>query len=70
MIGMSLSYQKHLSTCDPALKPETLLPQLWEHGVRSIELRAVTPTASPVEVLRVANILWDHGFQVTIHSKP
>ena len=70
MIGMSLSYQKLLSTCDPALKPETLLPQLWEHGVRSIELRAVTPTACPVEVLRVANILWDHGFQVTIHSKP
>ena len=70
MIGMSLSYQKLLSTCDPALKPETLLPQLWEHGVRSIELRAVTPTASPVEVLRVANILWDHGFQVTVHSAP
>ena len=68
MIGISLSYPKLLSTNDPALKPATLLPQLWEHGVRSIELRTILPTASPTEALRAANILWDYGFQVTVHS--
>ena len=69
MIGMSLSYQKLLSAKHPELNPETLLPQLWDHGVRSIELRTVSPTACPIETLRAANVFWDYGFQITVHSK-
>ncbi len=68
MIGMSLSYKHLVSTDDPALKPETLFPQLLDHGVRSVELRMVSRTDSPEEVLRVANLLWDYGFQITVHS--
>lgn len=67
MIGMSLSYKKLLSTEDENLKPEMLLPKLWEHGVRSIELRPVFAFENPMEVLRIANLLWDYGFQITIH---
>lgn len=69
MIGMSLSYKKLLHTFDEALKPEVLLPQLRAHGVRSIELRAVSPSDHPDDVLRVADLLWDYGFQITVHAK-
>ena len=68
MIGMSLSYQKLLYTEENELKPEVLLPKLWEKGVRSVELRAVPVGADPDEVLRVADLLWDYGFQITVHS--
>lgn len=68
MIGISLSYKNLLFTDDDCLKPETLLPILWKHGVRSIELRSVPRGASPTEVLRVANILWDYGFKITVHA--
>lgn len=68
MIGMSLSYRKLLENDDALLKPETLLPKLWEHGVRSIELKTISASDSSVDVFRVANLLWDYGFQVTVHS--
>lgn len=70
MIGMSLQYKNLINTDDPAMKPEVLFPKLWEHGVRSVELRGVPPTSSQNEALRVANALWDHGFQITVHSQP
>ena len=69
MIGMSLAYKQLLSAKDPALDPDILLPQLWEHGVRSIELRSISPKACPAEALRVANLLWDCGFQITVHAQ-
>ena len=69
MVGMSLSYQHLLSTDDPALKPGVLLPKLWERGVRSVELRSVSAADNPFDVLRVANLLWDYGFNITVHSK-
>ena len=68
MIGLSLSYKELVSTQNPDLKPELLLPKLWQHGVRSIELRAMSSSACPDEVLRIANLLWDYGFQITLHS--
>ena len=69
MIGMSLAYKQLLSAKDSALDPDILLPQLWEHGVRSIELRSISPKACPAEALRVANLLWDYGFQITVHAQ-
>ena len=65
---MSLSYKNLCATDDELLKPDILLPKLWAHGVRSIELRTVTAGARPIDVLRVANLLWDYGFQITVHS--
>lgn len=69
MIGMSLSYKNLLLAETGELSPEILLPKLWERGVRSIELRAVSPTEPPENVLKVASLLWDHGFCVTVHGK-
>jgi len=69
MIGMSLSYEELCDTCNEKLKPESLLPKLWDKGVRSIELRQVKWNEDPSEVLRVANIIWDYGFQITVHGR-
>ena len=68
MLGMSLSYRNLLSPVDDSLRPDSLLPKLWDRGVRSVELRAVKNTEAPENVLRVANLLWDHGFQISVHS--
>ena len=68
MIGTSLSYRNLLNTEDPLLSADVILPKLWERGVRSIELRAVPIGGAPEDALRVANILWDYGFQITVHS--
>ena len=68
MIGISLRYRNQLSSDDPALSVAALLPKLWEHGVRSIELRGVSANSDPKEVLRTANLLWDQGYHITVHS--
>lgn len=68
MIGMSLPYRSLLNTTDEELKPKILLPKLWDHGVRSIELRALKPNDNASDVLHISNILWDYGFQITVHS--
>jgi len=68
MIGMSLPYKWLLENKNDMSTPAELLPKLWERGVRSIEIRAVSAGGDPVEVLRVASLLWDHGFNVTVHS--
>ena len=47
---------------------EKLLMRLWAHGVRSIELRAVPAGEDPMRVLRAADLLWDYGFNVTVHG--
>ena len=69
MIGMSLSYKKLLYADDDGLKPEILLPKLWAEGVRSVELRAVSPSEPADNVLKVASLLWDYGFSITVHGK-
>lgn len=68
MIGMSLSYKMLLHTKDASLQPDVLLPQLWERGVRSIEIRSLPTDARSADVLRIANLLWDYGFNITVHS--
>jgi sugar phosphate isomerase/epimerase len=69
MLGMSLSYKNLLLPEDEALKPDSLLPKLWDRGVRSVELRAVAPSEPSDNVLKVASLLWDYGFRVTVHGK-
>lgn len=69
MIGLSLSYQWLLTSEGNLPKPQVLLPQLWERGVRSIEIRMVPLCAPASDVLKIANFLWDHGFNITVHSK-
>ncbi len=68
MIGISLPYKKLLSD-DGTLNTKKLLPELREKGARSIELRTVSFDACPEDIRRVAEILWDHGFEITVHSK-
>ena len=64
MIGVSLSYE-FLSKNDGL---GVTLSSLWSRGVRSIELRMVPAGESPEKVLRIANVLWDYGFKITVHS--
>ena len=68
MVGVSLRYRNQLLTDDPTLSVEELLPKLWERGVRSIEIRGLSAGADPVEALRTAELLWDLGFNMTVHS--
>ena len=67
MIGISLPYTWLLGD-EQLPKPEVLLPQLWEKGVRSIELRMIPAGEKPENVRRAADILWDYGFKITIHA--
>lgn len=67
MIGISLPY-KWLCGEEPQMLPENLLSQLYEHGVRSIEMRAVPVGGNSADVLRIANRLWDYGFNITVHA--
>lgn len=69
MIGLSLRYQWLLTSEGDLPTPPILLPQLWERGVRSIEIRMVPLCAPASDVLRIANLLWDYGFNITVHSK-
>ena len=68
MIGTSLSYRSLVHDREGELAPDVLLPKLWAAGVRGVELRAVWSDTDPHEVLSVANLLWDYGFCVTVHS--
>lgn len=67
MIGISLPYIWLLGD-EQLSKPEVLLPQLWGKGVRSIELRMIPAGEKPENVRRAADILWDYGFEITIHA--
>ena len=67
MIGISLPY-KWLCDEEPQMLPENLLSQLYEQGVRSIEMRAMPAGGNSADVLRIANRLWDYGFNITVHA--
>ena len=68
LIGISLSYDWLLGD-EQLPPPNVVLPKLREHGVRSIEIRMVPLCADPNDVLRAADILWDFGFNITVHSE-
>ena len=68
MIGISLPYKWLCGGKGLPIPPCVLLPQLFRRGVRSIELRTVPIDGDPEEALRVADLLWEYGFCVTVHA--
>lgn len=69
MIGVSISTKWLIdggSIPTPATK---FLPELYNHGVRSLELRDIKPGFDPDRIYTSANILWDFGFNVTLHAR-
>ena len=67
MIGVSLPF-KIFSDADKAEDVRTLLTELWRRGARSIELRAVKAGDEPETVYNAAKTVWEHGFNLTVHS--
>ena len=69
MIGASLPYE-WLATGEGLLGDvDGVLNALQKSGVESIELRTVFLKHDPAQVLRVAELLWAKGFQITVHVK-
>ena len=68
MIGVSLPFKWLISGEGALGNVDHVLSALKEHKVNSIELRTVRYHHSPSDVLRVANLLWDRGFTITVHS--
>ena len=64
MIGVSLPFGWFSDGTDVT----GILELLKKHGVGSVELRTVRPHHDPQAVLEAANILWDAGFQITVHG--
>lgn len=65
MIGTSLPFAWFIDA-DPQLS--NILALLKAHKVDSVELRTVRPHHQPQIVLEAAKLLWDHGFQITVHG--
>lgn len=68
MIGTSLPFAWLLSGGTPLSDIPTVLDTLKSHGVESAELRTVRHDTNPDDVLRAAHLLWDAGFQITVHA--
>lgn len=69
MIGVSLSYDWLAGRDGLPGDRNILLNELKQRGVNSIELRTVFLRHDSHEVLRVADMLWDRGFSITVHAK-
>ena len=63
MIGVSLPI---IYTSETA----SLLSELWDRGVRSVELRSVNPKTDTELVAHIAAELWGRGFQITVDIAP
>lgn len=70
MIGISLPFDWLLTGVgEPGLDRNKTLRRLKEKGVESVELRTVLRRHSAKDVLRVAQMLWNYGFSITVHSR-
>ncbi len=69
MTGISLPYKWLLGEHSSLGRPDIFLPQLWDKGVRSIEIRTVSAEADAEEVLRAAEPILKYGFNITVHAK-
>ncbi|MBQ8432986.1 MAG: MBL fold metallo-hydrolase [Clostridia bacterium] len=69
MIGVSLPYEWLASGQGLLGNVDSVLTALKRRGVESVELRTVFLRHDPAEVLRVAEMLWDRGFQISVHVK-
>ena len=63
MIGVSLPI-----TC--LMESAPLLKELWDRGVRSVELHSVALTTEAEAVACAASALWERGFQITVDLAP
>lgn len=69
MIGVSLPFSWLCDGAREGIDLESLLDELKERGVRSVELRTVRADASPRTVRAVADMLWNHGFLLSVHGE-
>lgn len=70
MIGISLPFEWLLNGVgEPGINRNKMLARLKEIGVDSIELRTVLARHSAEDVLSVAEMLWNYGFSITVHSR-
>ena len=69
MIGVSLRtkwfYEPESAPCPMS----EMLSLLKELGVESVELRSVYPAHDEEKVKAAADLLWDNGFNITIHCR-
>lgn len=69
MIGLSLQYKWLLGNGSfPMPERTAFLTELRRRGVGSIELRSIPSGGDPNDALRAADLLWDHGFRITVHG--
>ena len=68
MIGVSLPLDWLITGEGLPESVEDVLSALKAEGVRSIELRTVRAHHSARDVRRVADFLWDKGFQISLHG--
>lgn len=69
MLGTSLPFKYLLSGEGYELPPrDELLIRLRDAGCSSIELRSVSPSTPPTDVLAAASHVWDAGMKITLHG--
>ncbi len=68
MIGVSLPLDWLINGEGLSLDVDHVLTALKSEGVKSVELRTVREHHSAFEVRRVADRLWDCGFQISLHG--
>ena len=67
MIGVSLPLALFEDGAKEKRKP--LLDYLKKEGVESVELRTVRRNSDAAQVRRAMELLWEEGFQVTVHGE-
>lgn len=68
MLGVSLPFKWLLTGEGLAHDRDSLLNELKQNNVRSIELRTVKPDCSADDVKNIAEMLWSKGFFITAHG--
>ncbi len=68
MIGVSLPFSELVSGRD--LGSDRFLDDLFEQGVRNIELRPVPAEQDAQSVFVAATRVWRHGMQISVHTSP
>ena len=70
MIGVSLPFKWLKGESNILGNVDEVLLELKNHNVKSIEIRTIRAHHNADDALRAANLLWDHGFSITVHSYP
>lgn len=68
MIGVSLPLDWLITGDGLPESVDNVLSALKSEGVRSVELRTVRARHSASDVRRVAELLWDNGFNISLHG--